>query len=170
VVHALIVLQNTIMRALIFSLTLALMVDSTATSTVLPEGPPPLVTKRVDSHLFHVTVRPQPASDKYRAGEISIMLQRSDPDSIYVALKAQKMPDGSLVAMINISPESERFYTVNVLDDQPDGRTLMLFSKPLTEIKKQDAEQAGTGQPATAPESKPESGENPTPETKPAPR
>ena len=129
------------MRAVLFCLTLVLVVNADAKTTVLPEGPSPVVTKRVDSHLFHVTVRPQPASDKYRAGEISIMLQRSDPDSMYVALKAEEMPDGSLVALINISPESERFYTVNVLDDQPDGRTLMLFSKPLAEIEKKKAEQ-----------------------------
>jgi hypothetical protein len=116
---------------------------SAARTTILPKGPPPVVTKRVDGNLFYVKVRPQSASDEYRPGEISIMLLRSNPgpDSMYVALKAKKMPDGSFVALINISPDSVRFYTVNVLDDQADGRTLMLFSKPLAEIDKQEAEQ-----------------------------
>ena len=93
--------------------------------------------------MFYVTVKPQVASDEYRPGELSIMLRRSDPDTafsgyMYVALKATKMPDGSFVAKIIITPDTVRFYTVNVLDDQPDGRTLMLFSKPLAEIEKKD--------------------------------
>ena len=50
----------------------------------------------------------------------------------------------------------------------PRGDTMKIMLTVLP--KNQPSEQAGAGQPATAPESKPEGGENPKPESEPAPR
>ena len=51
-----------------------------------------------------------------------------------------------------------------------DLNELITILKDCVPAKNQEAEQAGAGQPATAPESRPEGGEKPKPETELAPR
>jgi hypothetical protein len=58
----------------------------------------------------------------------------------------------------------------NVKDDTLFAWSPVLNAEFMARAEKQLAEQAGAGQPATTPESKPESKEKPQPESKPAPR
>jgi hypothetical protein len=105
-----------------------------ATTTDLPRGPAPKVLKTVDDHLFHVYVTPPKATRDYKPGKVLIMLQKKYPDYLYVSLTYEVLTDGTLKAQIAISPENVAEYTVNVLDKQPDGKHLMLYSKPLKAI------------------------------------
>ena len=114
-----------------------------AESKALPRGPSPEVLKTVDDHLFHVYVTPPKATRDYTPGKIVFMLQKKYPDYLYVSLTYQTLTDGTLKALVAISPERVDDYTVNVLDEQADGGHLMLYSKPLKAIARLKKKRAG---------------------------
>jgi hypothetical protein len=113
-----------------------------ATTKTLPQGPPAKVSKTVDDHLFHVYVTAPKAKADYSPGEVVIMLRKEYPDYLYVTLTHEVLADGRLKAQIAINPAKVVDYTVNILDKQPDGEYLMLYSKSLKEIEHVEEERA----------------------------
>jgi hypothetical protein len=119
--------------------------SANATTGTLPRGPAPKVLKTVDDHLFHVYVTPPKATRDYKPGEIVIMLQKKYPDYLYVSLTYEVLAEGTLKAQIAISPERVADYTVNVLDKQPDGNYMVLYSEPLKAIPHLEKKRAEHG-------------------------
>ncbi len=131
--------------------------SANATTKTLPRGPAPKVFKTVDDHLFHVYVTPPKATRDYKPGKVVIMLKKEYPDYLYVSLTYRILAEGDLKAQIAIRPERVADYTVNVLDEQPDGKYLILYSESLSSIKRlteKRAEQGGADKPATAAKAK----------------
>ena len=120
---------------LVWMLAMSLVCVASAETRLLKSGPPAKVEKSVDKHLFQIYVTPPKATKQYSPGEITICLKREYPDYMYVPLKHAQGKDGRLHVQIAISPEKESTYTINVIDLQPDGETLLLFSKELKNIE-----------------------------------
>ncbi|UHQ23975.1 hypothetical protein LVB77_04465 [Lysobacter sp. 5GHs7-4] len=120
------------MKLLALALVLAVApLVATATSVEIERGPPALVTKRADKHLYDIYVTLPEATDSYAPGEIRIYLRREFPDYMHVRL-AQDFPRGGRVhARIAISPEHEASYFVYVYDHREE-RDLLLFEGSLT--------------------------------------
>ena len=100
----------------------------------LKKGPPCLVEKAVDDHLFQIYVSPPKSNKAYTPGKIRIFIRRAYPDYLYVPLEYEKLKDGRLHVQIAISPEKQATYSITVLDKQRD-EYLQLFWKELSKIK-----------------------------------
>ena len=133
-------------RSLVFGLTFLSMVTVTlGTTRTLEKGPPAKAEKEADDHLFQIYVLPPKRQKDYSPGEILIYLKREHPDYMYVPLKYDRLKDGRLHVQIAISPEKEKTYVLNVLDRQPDGQCLLLYSRNLRDIKNKKAMNRSTG-------------------------
>ncbi len=106
-----------------------------ARTRMLEKGPPAIVEKDANDHLFQIYVTPPKATKDYSPGEVTVYLRRAYPDYINVPMKHEVMEDGRLHIQIAISPEKESTYAISVLDKQADGEILLLFWEALKSIE-----------------------------------
>ena len=125
-----------IARCIAAAIVLSILVPAkgAAETKELKKGPPCLVEKAVDDHLFQIYVSPPKLNKDYTPGKIRIFLRRAYPDFLNVPLEYEKLKDGRLHVQIAINPEKQATYSISDLDKQRD-EYLLLYWEELSKIK-----------------------------------
>ena len=120
---------------MILLLVITLAVTCPATSPEMKRGPQCRVERaadEIDQQFVHLYLTPPAADRTYTPGHIRMFLARSWPE-LNVPLELDRLKDGRLHTKIYIHSTEDKWYTVNVIDEQK-PEALLLFAGRISEI------------------------------------